>query len=85
MGIATDLGKGEAAHAAQLNPQGWPFSSVCTAATNGALCSAPRPRFPGRSPPQVGVIDFDAPGEPLSLVALVHDLQSLCLSFQAVL
>jgi acetamidase/formamidase len=35
--------------------------------------------FLASASPQVGVIDLDTPGEPLSLVALVHDLQQLVL------
>ena len=41
------------------------------------LCAAPALSRPFAA--QVGIIDLDAPGERLSLVTLVHDLQELVL------
>lgn len=79
LGVATHLGKRKAAHTAQLNPLWVAVLIGLHGGDEGELVLSAAPALARPLTAQVGVIDLDAPGEPLTLVALVHDLQQLVL------
>lgn len=79
VGVATDFGDGEAAHPAKLNTQWMAFFIGLYGRHERELVLSAAPALSRPFTAQVGIIQLDAAGEPLSLVALVHDLQQLVL------
>jgi len=77
LGIATYLGKGKATHTAKLNTLRMAVVIGLHGSHKRELVISAAPALSRPLAAQIGVIDLDASGEPLSLVALVHDLQQL--------
>jgi len=79
LSIATHLGQGHAAHPARLISLRVAIFIGLHGGDKRELVLSAAPALSRPLTAQVGVIDLDTPGEPFSLVALVHDLQELVL------
>ena len=79
LGIAAQLGAGEAAHAAQLDALRMAVVIGLHRGDERELVLGAASALSRPFAAQVGIIDLDAAGERLPLVTLVHDLQQLVL------
>jgi len=77
LAIATHLGQGKAAHTAKLNPHRVALAIGWYRSDKGEFMLGTTTSFSRPFAAQIGVINLDAAAEPLSLVAVVHDLQHL--------